>query len=218
MIKAILWDNDGVLVDTEPLYFAATREVLGEVGIILTEEMYRSLILVDGRGAWHLAEERGVSPKEIERLRTERNEHYGRMIADGFNIIDGAVETLGALYGRFVMGVVTSSRKDHFDLIHRSSRLLHFFDFVITSEDFPKSKPHPDPYLLAVERCRLSSEECLAVEDSERGLISAKAAGIHCFIIPTPLTRHSSFGAADAVLESIREVPNALRSLQANLP
>src|SRR6202035_4781810 len=76
MIKAIFWDNDGVLVETEHLYFEATQQVLRSVGIDLTEEQYIELFLVQGRGAWHLAEERGIAPSDIERLRHERNEVY----------------------------------------------------------------------------------------------------------------------------------------------
>src|SRR5438477_6566993 len=73
MFKAILWDNDGVLVETEHLYFQATQQVLGSVGIELSQEQYIELFLVQGRGAWHLAEEHGVAPSDIDRLRQERN-------------------------------------------------------------------------------------------------------------------------------------------------
>jgi hypothetical protein len=62
MIKAIFWDNDGVLVDTERLYFHATQHVLATVGILLTKEQYIALFLVQGKGAWHLAAEKGISP------------------------------------------------------------------------------------------------------------------------------------------------------------
>ena len=69
MVKAILWDNDGVLVDTEHLYFAATQHVLASAGISLTQEQYIELFLMQGKGAWHLAEERGVPSVDIDRLR-----------------------------------------------------------------------------------------------------------------------------------------------------
>src|SRR6516164_6045689 len=108
--RAIFWDNDGVLVETEHLYFQATRETLASIDILLTERDYIDLFLVDGRGAWHLAQERGVPPDEIERLRTERNERYSELLAEAPRLAAGVTEVLDALYGRYVMGVVTSSR------------------------------------------------------------------------------------------------------------
>src|SRR6202035_5393847 len=76
MIKAIFWDNDGVLVETEHLYFQATQQVLASIGIELTQDQYIDLFLVQGKGAWHLAEEHGIAPGGIERLRRERNARY----------------------------------------------------------------------------------------------------------------------------------------------
>jgi beta-phosphoglucomutase-like phosphatase (HAD superfamily) len=133
MIEAILWDNDGVLVETEHLYFEATQHVLSSVGIPLTQEQYVELFLVEGRGAWHLAEEQGVAPSEIDRLRDERNALYGRWLLRGPRLVAGIASVLDALHAKFIMGVVTSSRKDHFDLIHQSTGLLKYFDFVLTA-------------------------------------------------------------------------------------
>src|SRR5580704_14784250 len=121
MIKAILWDNDGVLVETEHLYFQATQHVLRGVGIQLTEAQYIELFLVKGKGAWHLAEEQGVAPRDIDRLREERNALYGRWLGEAPSLVRGVAGVLDTLHGKYVMGIVTSSRKDHFDLIHRST-------------------------------------------------------------------------------------------------
>lgn len=206
MIKAIFWDNDGVLVDTERLYFSATQQILSTVGISLTTEAYIDLFLVRGTGAWHLAEEKGLSRHEVDRLRERRNTLYSTMLLEEQVIGDGAAEVLGALCGHYTMGIVTSSRKDHFDLIHRKSDLLKYFDFVLTADDYTKFKPHPQPYLLAVEKSGFRQEECLAVEDSERGLRSAKSAGIRCIVIPTELTRGGDFSQADKVLQTIKEI------------
>jgi HAD superfamily hydrolase (TIGR01509 family) len=210
MFKAILWDNDGVLVETEHLYFQATQQVLGSVGIELSQEQYIELFLVQGRGAWHLAEEHGVAPNDIDRLRQERNALYAVFLGEAPRLVAGITRTLDALHGKYVMGVVTSSRKDHFDVIHRSSGLLKYFDFVLTASDFTRVKPDPDPYLRAVERSGVAPDACVAIEDSERGLISATRAGIRCIVVPTALTRYSTFVGAHRVLESISEIPAAL--------
>jgi HAD superfamily hydrolase (TIGR01509 family) len=210
VIEAILWDNDGVLVDTEHLYFQATQRVLASVGVTLTEHQYIDFFLVEGRGAWHLVEERGVGDAEIARLREERNEIYGRLLRQGPRVLPGIVETLDALRGRYVMGVVTSSRKDHFDLIHEHTGLLQYFDFVLTASDYPRVKPHPDPYLAAVKRSGVGADACIAIEDSERGLEAATLAGVRCMVVPTALTRGGRFAKAQRVLASAREIPGAL--------
>jgi HAD superfamily hydrolase (TIGR01509 family) len=208
--EAILWDNDGVLVDTEHLYFQATQRVLASAGVSLTEQQYIDHFLVEGRGAWHLLEERGAGADEIARLREERNELYGRLLCQGPRVIPGIAETLAALRGRYVMGVVTSSRKDHFDLIHEHTGLLQYFDFVLTANDYPRVKPYPDPYLAAVERIGVGADACIAIEDSERGLEAATLAGVRCIVVPTALTRDGRFARAYRVLTSATEIPAVL--------
>lgn len=205
-IKAIFWDNDGVLVNTEHIYFEATQRILATIGIPLTPDQYLELFLVQGKGAWHLAEEKGFTAREIEALRSQRNTLYGQLLAEAPLVIDGVDRVLGSLHGRYVMGVVTSCRKDHFDVIHRNTGLLKYFDFVLTGEDYKHVKPDPEPYLKAVEKSGCGPEACLAVEDSLRGLTAAKAAGIKCIVVPTPLTRASNFDAADRVLENLHEI------------
>jgi HAD superfamily hydrolase (TIGR01509 family) len=208
--KAIFWDNDGVLVDTEHLYFQATQDVLASVGIPLTREDYVELFLVQGRGAWHVAEQRGIPPGDIERLRSERNLRYSDLLAQAPRLIPGVTQVLDALHGKYVMGIVTSSRKDHFDVIHRATDLLKYFDFVLTASDFTRVKPDPEPYLRAVARSRVDAQACVAIEDSARGLESARGAGIGCIVVPTALTQGSDFSGADHILGSIAEILDVL--------
>jgi HAD superfamily hydrolase (TIGR01509 family) len=208
--RAIFWDNDGVLVETEHLYFQATQEALASIGIELTRDDYIALFLVAGRGAWHIAEQRGVSPADIERLRDGRNARYSELLAQAPRLAAGVTEVLEALHGRYVMGVVTSSRRDHFDVIHRDTGLLKYFDFVLTAGDFTRVKPDPEPYIRAVARSGVPADACVAIEDSARGLESARAAGIRCIVVPTALTKQSDFAAADHVLASIGELLTVL--------
>jgi HAD superfamily hydrolase (TIGR01509 family) len=209
--RAIFWDNDGVLVDTEHLYFQATQEILASVGITLTRDDYVQLFLVEGRGAWHLAQERGVAADLVERLRVERNGRYSELLAQAPRLAAGITGVLDELHGNYVMGVVTSSRKDHFDVIHRDTGLLKYFDFVLTADDFKRVKPDPEPYLRAVERSGCPPEACIAIEDSARGLESARAAGIGCIVVPTDLTKRSNFDGAYRVLQDIGELLTVLR-------
>lgn len=213
MIKAIFWDNDGVLVDTEELYYQATREILASVDVALTPEQYRELFLLQGRGAWHLVSERGATSEQVEALRDRRNALYSQWLIEEPRVIPGVADTLERLRGQYVMGVVTSSRRDHFDLIHQKSGLLSYFDFILTASDVARVKPDPELYRKAVERSGHPPEACVAIEDSERGLAAAKGAGIRCVVVPTALTKDSVFSSADRVVPLARDVPGVVREL-----
>jgi HAD superfamily hydrolase (TIGR01509 family) len=192
MITTILFDNDGVLVDTERLYMQATREVLATVGVDLTVELYISHSLTRGLNTMALAAASGATATEVEVLRAKRNARYAELLHQTHCVIDGIEATLQSLHGRFRMGVVTGSRRDHFEIIHQKSGLLRYFDFHVTREDYENSKPAPDAYLEAMKRRTRKKEHCIAIEDSPRGCEAAVAAGLRCLVIPTALTKRSS--------------------------
>ena len=212
MIKAIFWDNDGVLVDTERLYFLATQQVLATVGITLTKEQYVELFMVQSGGAWQLAADQGISPGDIETLRQARNDLYSSLLREMPLTVAGVQEVLETLHKTYVMGIVTSSRSDHFALIHQRTGFLPYFQFVLTAGDYSRSKPDPDPYLRAIERSGVQRDECLVIEDSERGLIAATAAGIRCIIVPNELTRGRPFVGAHKILNNLSELLAELSS------
>lgn len=206
MLKAILWDNDGVLVDTEHLYFEATRGVLSARGIAIDETQYLELFLQRSKGILHFADEHGWSEDELQRVRRERSALYSELLRQRSCVVDGAYDVLARLHGRYTMGIVTSSQREHFDIVHAKSGLLKYIDFVLASGDYSEPKPHPEPYLKGVERAGVAKEACIVVEDSERGLASATAAGLKCAIIPSRLTAGRPFTGAYRVLGDIREV------------
>jgi HAD superfamily hydrolase (TIGR01509 family) len=162
-----------------------------------------------------LAADRGVPPAEIEGLRNRRNERYAGMLREGAPLLGGVEEALQSLHGQVSMGIVTSSRRDHFDLIHRASGLLRYFDFFLTREDYERSKPDPDPYRTAMTLHRLRGEECVVVEDSERGLLSARRAGIRCIVVPHELTAGGRFEGAHAVVPEARDAAREILRLAA---
>ena len=203
MFEAILFDNDGVLVDTEALYFRANREALATVGVVLEETTYVEYFLRQGLGAWHLAEARGVSPEGIAELRAARDRRYFQLVEEAEILIPGVADLLPRLGARFRMAIVTSSEPEPFARTHARTGLLPHFELVLTRVDYTSSKPDPEPYLCAVARLGLSPARCLVIEDSERGLRAAKAAGLSCWVIPSGLTAGGDFLAADAVLPDL---------------
>ena len=208
MKRYILWDNDGVLVDTEQWYFKATQRALGELGVHLDEETYRER-MVRGASSWELAVLAGIDPERIAAKRQQRNAYYQTYLAQESIEIPGVEQVLAKLArdGNVNMAIVTTSTREHFDLIHRKGDLLRFMDFVLTREDYVSSKPDPEPYLLALSRYGANADECLVVEDSQRGLQAAIAAGIDCAVVHNAFTTRHDFTGATHLLDSIHDLP-----------
>jgi HAD superfamily hydrolase (TIGR01509 family) len=214
MLKGIFWDNDGVLVDTEPLYFQAMRDTLSKIGIALPLGLYARITLQEGRSSLCLARKAGFSKREIERLRDAKNIRYGKLLETGVRPLPGVPEAVAALRPHVAMAIVTSSRRDHFELIHRHTGLPQQFDFVLTRENFHQTKPHPEPYLKALDRSGLHPSECLVIEDTRRGLEAAQAAGMRCLVIPSVLTRNAPFPGAWKI---VPDIASAVKVIEAEL-
>ncbi|MGD8414538.1 MAG: HAD family phosphatase [Candidatus Latescibacterota bacterium] len=211
--EAILWDNDGVLVDTEHIYFKTTRRVLAEIGVELDLEGYQRLFLSASGGAWHLARELGYDDARVNLLRQRRNDLYMEALEEADFEIPGAREVLESLHPQYRMAVVTSSRRAPFEAIHRKTGFMRYFEFALVREDYERSKPDPEPYLTAAQRLGVPANECLVIEDSERGLRAAKAAGMSCWVIPTDLTSAGDLTEADQTLSDVSDVPARLARL-----
>jgi HAD superfamily hydrolase (TIGR01509 family) len=210
MHKFLLWDHDGVLVDTEPLYFAATQECIRLLGLEIDQAEYLRLTTA-GRTSWELARQRGIAETKIIEARQERDRRYQHYLMTRAIEIEGVVDVLTALKARYRMAIVTTSKRADFDLIHRSRKIRDFFEFVITVEDCAKAKPDPDPYLRALKRFNAQPDEALVIEDSARGLAAARAAGLECVIIRNSFTAGDDFTGAYHIIDSIRELPLILR-------
>lgn len=211
-MQFLLWDHDGVLVDTERWYFEATRLVLERAGVALSEPDYLRSMAV-GRGSWNLLRDRGMSEEEIGARRDERNALYQEFLRTKPIEIEGVDEVLGALAACYRMGIVTTARRDDFKIIHEHRDLLRHFEFTLTIEDYDRSKPHPDPYLAGLDRFGARAADAVALEDSARGLTAARAAGLRCLVIRNEFTASQDFAAASQVVDSIRAVPGALDAL-----
>ena len=172
-MKAILWDNDGVLVDTERFYFDASREALARLGVVFDEATYVDHCLRRGASCFDLLRSRGVGEDAIALARAGRDARYEELISE-VELIPGVHETLESLHGRVPMAVVTSSQPHHFDRQHARTGARRFFDFVLTAADYARHKPDPEPYLLAAARLGIAPEDCL-VRRGHR----ARARGCH---------------------------------------
>jgi HAD superfamily hydrolase (TIGR01509 family) len=206
MFEGIFWDNDGVLMETEHLYYQANAEALAVAGVILTLEEFCRISLRQGESVLALAEGTG----EEAELRRLRDDIYFRLLGEESRMIPGVQDILEQLRGRFPMAIVTSCRREHFLQMHRNSGLLGYFDFILTREDYAASKPDPEPYLTACIRAGLPPGRCLAIEDSERGVRSAARAGLTVAAIPGDMNRGGDFTAARWQLDGLHQLPALL--------
>ncbi len=211
-IDAILWDNDGVLVDTEELFFQANRDVLAAHDLSLDHETFAEYSLRRGESVLDLISD--LDPAERNALRERRNVIYEDEIRRGVRIFDGVEDCLAELHGRLPMAIVTSAFPNHFEIIHRQTNLLRYFEFAIKGGDYENHKPHPEPYLLAATRLGVMPGNCLVVEDSERGLEAATRAGMRCIMVPNRLAGAPELRAAHAIVKSVRQLPGIVAGLQ----
>ncbi|MBN2870395.1 MAG: HAD family phosphatase [Campylobacterales bacterium] len=210
MKTQILFDNDGVLVDTEHWYYTASAEVLASKGFLLTPERYRE-IMIHGQSAFLIAEESGVPLSTTDQWRAKRNELYQHYLRTEDIAIPGVKEVLAELSGKYRMGIVTSALRCDFDLIHASRGITDCMEFVLCSGEYPRAKPYPDPYLLGLEKLGGEKHQTIIVEDSERGLRSAVAAGIECVIVHNRFTENHDFSAATHRIGKLEELLELLK-------
>lgn len=214
MLKGILWDNDGVLVNTEGLFYEANRALFQEHGIELTPRHFFDWFLQENCGAWHLLHARGYSQQDTDALRKLRNERYSQLLAHQPDLaINGVLELVTSLAPRLPMGIVTSASAGHFQQIHARLDYLAHFRFVLTEESYRDSKPAPEPYLLGLEKLGMAAADCLVIEDSPRGVQAAKAAGILCIVLRNPMMMAFAFADAYRVVDTVDQLRCEIEAL-----
>lgn len=211
MKKYILFDNDGVLVETEPLYYKASKRALKEFfDVDVSFEQYMKL-MTDGKGVWVAAP--NATKEQINIARDQRDIYYQEYLKTENLAIDNIHKILEKLSKHYKMGIVTTSRRVDFEIIHKNRGIIDFMEFVLCVEDYKKAKPHPEPYLKGLELFNAKKDEVVVVEDSERGLISAFNANIDCIIVHNEFTKTQDFSKAKHYIKSLEELPSLLSIL-----
>jgi len=209
MKQFILFDNDGVLVETELWYFRANERAMKELGVTLELEYYLEL-MKHGGNWWELAQHRGVTLEEINRARKRRSDYYQHYLRTENIYIEGVEEVIRELSEHYRMGIVTTSRRVDFELIHHEQKLTRYMDFILCEEDYPRAKPHPDPYLKGLELFNAHPDNAIVVEDSQRGLTAAVSAGIECVVVKNDFTSSHDFSAATYRIDSLQNLKTLL--------
>ena len=218
MIKAIVFDFDGVLADSEPLHFRAYQQVLASLGTTLTrEEYYGQLLGYNDEDCFRLiAQSRGWEEDEsrVAALMAEKGRVFEQLILDSDTLYAGAAECIERMAAAFPLGIASGALKHEIALTLQRARLDHHFRFIVGSGDTPNSKPAPDPYLRAAEKHGLPPSECVALEDSRWGLESARTAGLRTVGI-THTYPADQLGETDVIIKSLAEfTPDLVRSIR----
>ena len=211
-IKAVFFDNDGVLVSTEHLVYQANLEVFTELGIPYSVEDFIDHTLLTDKGSRGFVRERGFDDGFYAEFVARRNAVWFDVLGASDHSIEGVAEVLGALSDRDLV-ITTSAQDEPFRRSHRKTGLLDHFSSWLTREHYAREKPHPDVYLQALEQSRFRAEEIIAVEDTPRGVQAVRAAGLRAVAIPHGFTVGLDFSEADYVLDSMRELPDLVTAL-----
>jgi len=212
MKKFILFDNDGVLVETEMWYYEANKIILKSLGLDLELPYYLN-IMAKGGTAWELAYANGFKEEQIVPYRKKRDLLYQNFLQTKNIEIPGLKKILKNLSKKYKMAVITTSRRVDFDLIHQNRGIVDFMDFTLCVEEYEKAKPHPAPYLAGLKKFSAKKEECIVVEDSQRGLSSAYAAAIDCIIVKNEFTKSHDFSKAQYFINKLDNLEELLEKL-----
>lgn len=211
MIRAILFDLDGLMVDSEPHSLASWHAVLSERGVTLTQAVIDQMFgLRQIEAARMLVDVYGLT-EDPEGLAREKEEYQIRHLDGQITAMPGLFELLkeSERHGLLV-AVASSGARRYVAAVLAAIHLTDRFHAVVTGDDVINGKPAPDVFLAAAQAMQTDPQHCLVLEDAPSGVQAAKAAGMWCVAIPNVHTRALDLSAADAILPSLYAVHDAL--------
>ena len=213
MIRAVVFDFDGVIVDSEPLHLRAYQEVLAPRGVSLTTEDYYGKYLgyndADMLRLVFRDQAVALDERQFADILEEKMRVFDDIIMTGDTLYPGARECIDHLAAAFPLGIASGALPHEIKMILERTGLARYFRFIVGSGDTPNSKPAPDPYQRAAALHRLPPDNCVAIEDSRWGLESARGAGMKTIgITHTYPAEH--LGSPDVIVRSLDAITVAL--------
>ena len=207
MIQAVIFDMDGLMIDSEPFHFIAYQKVLSDFGINYSSRDNQKYIgRADIEVSNDLVEINNLSISGAELFELKKKVYIDFLINE-IRTKDGLFEILEILKEKkLTLAVASSSPIKEIKLVLDKFSISSFFNVVVSGEFVKKSKPEPDIFLLTAERLKIEPEQCLVLEDSYNGMLAAKKANMKCYVIPGNETKDINFEKADKVLSSLSEV------------
>lgn len=209
MTRAIIFDMDGVLVDSEPFHVAIEKRQFERHQLLITEEEHQRYMGVASDVMWHTIAGLHQLPLGVEALIAQNLEESIRFFnaLEEIPVMPGLVEVLEVLTRRgFPMAVASSSFHEIIELILERTALRGYFQQVVSSREAGKSKPEPDVFLLAARKLGVDAANCLVVEDSYNGIKAAKAAGMRCIAYQAPGADPARQRHADAAIQDFSQL------------
>jgi len=207
-IKAILFDHDGTLVDSETIHFEIWQELLKKYNVMLPEANYKAYHsgTPTPRNAELLVEQFNLSVTPIDLAKDKNKSTKIFLETSKFPLMPFVKDTIKYFHGLDLkLGVVTGAGRYGVDSTLKGHRLEKYFDVVSTSENVVNSKPDPDVYLFALKQLGISAEEAIAIEDTENGIKSAKASGLICCAVKNEYSASHDLSKADEIFENMDE-------------
>jgi HAD superfamily hydrolase (TIGR01509 family) len=217
MIQTVIFDLDGVIIDSEPIHFRLEEELFKELGISVSFEEHNSYVGTSSINMWQAIVKKHAlkyKPGELEELGRDRYLNY---LAGQSKLIpiDGVCELITELHQQqFKLVLASSSSTVIIDPVLNAFDLASYFMAKISGADLPFSKPHPEIFLRSALLARTDCSQCLVIEDSENGVKAAKAAGMKCIGYLNPNSGRQNLDKADLVISSFHEINiNAIRNI-----
>ncbi|GGH84477.1 HAD superfamily hydrolase (TIGR01509 family) [Pullulanibacillus pueri] len=208
MIKALVFDFDGLILDTETAIYKATQEIYKEYGAELPISIWANLAGTQDDGfdlTTHLAEQSGVTIDKEALLKDQRQRINAYIERE--TILPGVLPLLemGKQLG-LKIALATSSGNQWAKRHLKRLGIIDFFEAIIEADDVEKVKPDPELFTKAVEALQVKPDEAIAFEDSYHGMIAAKRAGLYCVVVPNEVTQSLDFSQADRQLKSLADI------------
>jgi len=202
--QAVIFDMDGVITDSEPLYSEAVNLVLAKAGASLTDEDHRAIMGSSIDFTWQYVIDRFGLEGTLEDWKPSYDHAVVELLSSNVIASDGLGWLLNALKSLGIrIGLATSSQRNWVEAVLSRLAVTDAFDAIATTEMVEQAKPAPDVYLLAATKLGIGPERCIAIEDTPRGIASAKSAGMFVIAVRTGSTAQMDVSAADQVIDNL---------------
>jgi beta-phosphoglucomutase family hydrolase len=208
MLKAVIFDMDGVLIDSEPLHFEVDKMVLQELNINKSEHYLERFVGYTNPAMWKIIKSEYTIEKSIEELIALQMTIKLKFLADSnYQAISGIKELLTEIKSNNIpIGIASSSPRVFIEAVIDKLKILAYFDNWISGEEVEKSKPEPDVFLKSSELLKVNPSECIVIEDSRSGTIAAKSAGMKCVGFRNINSGNQDLSKADIIIDKISDI------------
>lgn len=209
MIQTVIFDMDGVIIDTEPVHHYAYHAHFRLLNIDVTPEQYHSFTGNSTRNIFEKLKAQFGLSEEVAQLVLKKRSLFNEAFdtKEDLFLLEGVENLIKDLFNNGMQLVVASSASNEtINRVFNRFGLHPYFSHIVSGEDFPKSKPHPAIFLKAAELAQTPVENCVVIEDSTNGIIAAKAAGIYCIGYDSFHSKLQDYSLADTVISDFSEL------------